>query len=44
MARVPAGRWATDEEIAGAVASLASPAATYVHGHVLTVDGGWLAR
>jgi 2-dehydro-3-deoxy-D-gluconate 5-dehydrogenase len=44
MARVPAGRWATDEEIAGAVAWLASPAATYVHGHVLTVDGGWLAR
>ncbi len=43
-ARIPAGRWATVEEIAGAVAWLASPAAAYVHGHVLAVDGGWLAR
>ena len=43
-ARIPAGRWATVEEIALAVAWLASPAAAYVHGHVLAVDGGWLAR
>lgn len=43
-ARVPAGRWAMDDEIATAVAWLASPAAAYVHGHVLVVDGGWLAR
>ncbi|MDQ3659904.1 MAG: SDR family oxidoreductase [Actinomycetota bacterium] len=43
-ARVPAGRWAENEEVAAAVAWLASPAATYVHGHVLAVDGGWLAR
>jgi 2-dehydro-3-deoxy-D-gluconate 5-dehydrogenase len=42
--RIPAGRWATEEDIADAVAYLASPAARYVHGHVLVVDGGWLAR
>jgi len=42
--RIPAGRWATPDEIAGAVVFLASPAADYVHGHVLAVDGGWLAR
>lgn len=43
-ARIPAGRWAQPEEISGAVVFLASPAADYVHGHVLAVDGGWLAR
>ncbi len=42
--RIPAGRWAQPDEIAGAVVFLASPAADYVHGHVLAVDGGWLAR
>ena len=42
-ARIAAGRWA-DDDIAGAVAFLVSPDATYVHGSVLTVDGGWLAR
>jgi 2-deoxy-D-gluconate 3-dehydrogenase len=44
MSRIPAGRWATNEEIASAVAFLVSPAAEYVHGAVLPVDGGWLAR
>jgi 2-deoxy-D-gluconate 3-dehydrogenase len=43
-ARIPAGRWAQPYEIAGAVVFLASPAAGYVHGHVLAVDGGWLSR
>jgi 2-dehydro-3-deoxy-D-gluconate 5-dehydrogenase len=43
-ARIPAGRWAQPHEIVGAVVFLASPAADYVHGHVLAVDGGWLAR
>jgi 2-dehydro-3-deoxy-D-gluconate 5-dehydrogenase len=43
-ARIPAGRWATDDDIASAVAWLAGPDAGYVHGHVLAVDGGWLAR
>jgi 2-deoxy-D-gluconate 3-dehydrogenase len=42
--RIPAGRWAQPDEIVGAVVFLASPAADYVHGHVLAVDGGWLAR
>jgi 2-dehydro-3-deoxy-D-gluconate 5-dehydrogenase len=43
-ARIPLGRWAAENEIAGAVAWLTSPDAAYVHGHVLAVDGGWLAR
>lgn len=43
-ARIPAGRWATNEEIASVVAFLVSPAAQYLHGAVLPVDGGWLAR
>jgi 2-deoxy-D-gluconate 3-dehydrogenase len=42
--RIPAGRWARNEDIAGVVAFLVSPEADYVHGHVLAVDGGWLAR
>jgi 2-deoxy-D-gluconate 3-dehydrogenase len=44
LARIPAGRWAEPEDIAGAAVFLASPAADYVHGHVLAVDGGWLSR
>lgn len=42
--RIPAGRWARPEDIAGAVVFLASDAANYVHGITLPVDGGWLAR
>jgi 2-deoxy-D-gluconate 3-dehydrogenase len=44
MRRIPLGRWATEEEVAEAVAFLVSPAARYVHGHVLAVDGGYLSR
>lgn len=42
--RIPAGRWGTPEDIGHVVTFLASPAAAYVHGQVLAVDGGWLAR
>jgi 2-deoxy-D-gluconate 3-dehydrogenase len=44
LSRIPAGRWGAPEDIAGAAVFLASPAARYVHGAVLNVDGGWLAR
>jgi 2-deoxy-D-gluconate 3-dehydrogenase len=43
-ARIPAGRWGDPEDLAGAVVFLASPASDYVHGYLLAVDGGWLAR
>ncbi len=42
--RIPAGRWGDASDIGGAAVFLASPAANYIHGHVLAVDGGWLAR
>jgi 2-deoxy-D-gluconate 3-dehydrogenase len=42
--RIPAGRWGQPDDLAGAIVFLASPAARYVHGHVLAVDGGWLGR
>ncbi len=42
--RIPAGRWGEPADLAGAVVFLASPAADYVHGHVLVVDGGWMGR
>ena len=42
--RIPAGRWGTPQDIAGAAVFLCSPAAAYVHGTILNVDGGWLAR
>jgi 2-deoxy-D-gluconate 3-dehydrogenase len=43
-ARIPAGRWGTPEDLVGAAVFLAAPASDYVTGHVLAVDGGWLAR
>jgi len=42
--RIPAGRWGRAEDIAGTAVYLCSQAASYVHGAVLNVDGGWLAR
>ncbi|MFI8525310.1 2-dehydro-3-deoxy-D-gluconate 5-dehydrogenase KduD [Promicromonospora sukumoe] len=44
LERIPAGRWGTAEDIAGSAVFLSSPAADYVNGHVLVVDGGWMAR
>ena len=43
-ARIPAGRWGQPEDVGNVVVFLAAPAAAYVHGQVLAVDGGWLAR
>ena len=42
--RIPAGRWGDASDMGGAAVFLASSAANYVHGAVLNVDGGWLAR
>ncbi|MDZ5699637.1 2-dehydro-3-deoxy-D-gluconate 5-dehydrogenase KduD [Chelativorans sp. M5D2P16] len=42
--RIPAGRWGEPSDLGGAAVFLASGAARYVHGAVLPVDGGWLAR
>jgi 2-deoxy-D-gluconate 3-dehydrogenase len=44
LERIPAGRWGTPDDLAGAVVFLASRASDYVNGHVLVVDGGWMAR
>ncbi|MBY0619334.1 MAG: 2-deoxy-D-gluconate 3-dehydrogenase [Sphingomonadales bacterium RIFCSPHIGHO2_01_FULL_65_20] len=44
MERIPEGRWGDPADIGGAAVFLASSAADYVQGHVLAVDGGWLAR
>jgi len=44
LERIPAARWGEPLDIAGAAIFLCSSASDYVHGHVLAVDGGWLAR
>lgn len=44
LERIPAGRWGQAADIAGAAVYLCTPAARYVHGAILNVDGGWLAR
>jgi len=44
LERIPAGRWGVPDDLGGAVVFLASRAASYVHGHVLVVDGGWMGR
>ncbi len=44
LKRIPAGHWGRPEDIGGTAVYLASDAADYVHGTILPVDGGWLAR
>jgi 2-dehydro-3-deoxy-D-gluconate 5-dehydrogenase len=44
LARIPAGRWGEPKDLGGAAVFLASSASDYVHGTILAVDGGWLAR
>lgn len=42
--RIPAGRWGTPEDLKGPAVFLASSASDYMNGHILCVDGGWMAR
>jgi 2-deoxy-D-gluconate 3-dehydrogenase len=44
ISRIPAGRWGQPDDFKGAVVFLASAASDYVHGTILTVDGGWMGR
>ena len=44
LERIPAGRWGKPEDLGGAAVFLASRASDYMHGAILAVDGGWLAR
>jgi len=44
LARIPAARWGTPDDFKGITVFLASEAASYVHGTVVTVDGGWMGR
>jgi 2-deoxy-D-gluconate 3-dehydrogenase len=42
--RIPAGRWGSPADLVGGAVFLASAASSYVNGHVLAIDGGWLSR
>lgn len=44
LSRIPAARWGRPDDFAGPVVFLASNASDYVHGSILTVDGGWMGR
>ena len=44
MERIPAGRWGDADDLSGAVVFLSSAASDYVQGHIMVVDGGWMAR
>jgi 2-deoxy-D-gluconate 3-dehydrogenase len=42
--RIPLGRWGTPEDIGAVAVFLSAPAANYINGEVIAVDGGWLSR
>jgi 2-deoxy-D-gluconate 3-dehydrogenase len=44
LERIPAGRWGTPADFGGPCVFLASPASDYMHGSIVTVDGGWMGR
>ena len=44
LERIPAGRWGGADDLSGSVVFLSSSASDYMHGHVMVVDGGWMAR
>jgi 2-dehydro-3-deoxy-D-gluconate 5-dehydrogenase len=44
LGRIPAGRWAKPSDLMGVVVFLSSQASDYMNGHILAIDGGWLAR
>ncbi len=44
LERIPAGRWGEPKDLAGAAVFLSSAASDYLQGHILVVDGGWMAR
>lgn len=44
LERIPAGRWGSTSDLTGAAVFLSSAASDYMQGHILTVDGGWMAR
>jgi 2-deoxy-D-gluconate 3-dehydrogenase len=44
LERIPAGRWGETDDMTGTVVFLSSPASDYIHGTIITVDGGWMGR
>jgi len=44
LARIPAGRWGSQDDLKGVAVFLASAASDYMQGYTIAVDGGWLAR
>jgi 2-deoxy-D-gluconate 3-dehydrogenase len=44
LERIPAGHWGSPEDLVGAAVFLSSAASDYMQGHLLVVDGGWMAR